>query len=460
MKNKNKKAFAPILIIIAVLAFAAYFVSTGAINKISTGDLTGSTVDGYIQVPYIPFLKCDLSGTTGDYTKTIDGSGGQWLEIPENTNGYDVRLTSEKKGTFETGRRFEYYICPQRGITTNCDHKFSETKAGDFDLNLGKISNGRYVWVEYQGQYLFSYRARPGANYKITYQPYTLQRTDILRGSGEIQGSEGCNVPNNEWDNRLISNFKDKSASDGVRKLQPNEIFNYFSGTITRMSEGNMDGSFYCIYSNGIATLYPVRTLKTASSTYNVVDVSESAGTQSCCSGDNLPDKTCVKGNWISTEKAECGLLSPCEGNEWRQNLGTDKQVIRYECVNSKCVAKTKTVDCNKDSDCASTNLRCNLNNFKCEIASVGVEDKGTAVLATSETDCIKQGNKWIPKKTTNTGLLFGLIPYGGKTEVVEAHCEATQINWLFWILTLLILIILFYFGKPLLISLKGVLRI
>jgi hypothetical protein len=450
--NKNKKAIAPLLIIalIGILIAGAYY---GVLN---TGSLVGAS--GYIEAPYIPFLKCDLSGTTRDYTKTIDGSAGQWLEIPDNTNGYSVTLMSEKSKLFDSNRRFDYYICPQKSKTTNCVHKTTEWKAGNFDLSLGQQASGRYVWVEYQGVYFFSQRPRPGASYKITYQPYTLQRTDLLRGSGEILGSEGCNVPDSEWNNRLIASFKDKIPSDGVRKLQPNEIFNYFSGTITRMSEGNMDGNFYCIYSNGEAKLYPIKVLKTASNSYNVVDILTISGTQDCCSGDNLPDKTCVKGKWVSTVKAECSMINPCEGNDWRPDYGTDNKAIRYECVNSKCVVKTKTVECNKDADCKATNLRCNLNSFKCEIASVGVTDEGTEILATSETDCLKQGNKWVPKTTTKKGLLFGLIPFGGSTEVVEAHCEPGT-NWLMWIIIIAVVGVILYFGWPFIVSILQGLR-
>lgn len=219
------------------------------------------------------------------------------------------------------------------------------------------------------------------------------------------------------------------------------------------MSEGNMDGKYYCIYSNGVANLYPVIKLTTASNSYNVVDVtSGSKGTQDCCSGDNLPDKTCVNGVWKPTANAECSTLNPCEGNEWRQNLGTDKQVIKYNCVNSKCVAETKTVDCNKDSDCASTNLRCNSNTFKCEVASVGVNNEGTKVLATDETTCVKNGDKWIPKTTSKKCPLFGLIPIGCSTEVVEAHCESGTINYLKWILIIGGSLILYiYILRPLL---------
>lgn len=458
IKPMNKKGVIhPLVLAIGFIASLLTILSISGIINIqgAVAELTGTSSGEYIQVPYIPFLKCDLSGTTRDYTRTISGTGGQWLELPDNTNGYSIKLMSEKLTTFETMRRFEYYICPQESITTNCIRKVTDWKAGDFYINLGTLADGRYVWAEYQGVYWLSYRARSGASYQITYQPYTLQRTDLLRGSGEILGSEGCYVPYTEWNERLISSFKDKVPSDGDRTLQPNEIFNYFSGTITRMALGNIENGKYCVYSNGVATLYPIIPLKTAIATYNVVDVNSPSGTQACCSGDNIPDKTCVNGKWVSTLNEECSFLNPCEGNDWRPNYGIDKQVVRYECVSSKCVLKTKAVDCNKDSDCASTNLRCNPTTFKCEVASIGVDDAGTQVLATSELDCLNQGNKWIPKTTTRTGLLWGIIPFGGTTEVVEAHCEPQTIKWLLWIAIGFIVVAFFLFSSRLMAGIR-----
>ncbi len=228
------------------------------------------------------------------------------------------------------------------------------------------------------------------------------------------------------------------------------------------MSQGNLESNGkYCIYSNGVGNLYPVVPISFASGNYNVVDVTRgNSGTQDCCSGDNLPDKTCINGVWIPTAKAECSVLDPCEGNEWRANYGTDNQKIRYECIESKCVAKIVNVDCNKDAGCKSTNLRCNPNTFTCEFASVGVDTPGTPVLSTTETECLKEGNKWIPKTTTKTGLLGGLIPFGGSTEVVEAHCEQSGINWTKIIIIVLIIAFLFFFRNYILAGLKSLRRL
>ena len=450
----NKKGQTQLIVIVLLILSVGTIAVLAVTGNINLADITQScsASDGYIQVPYIPFLKCDLSGTTRDYTLSIPSVGGDWVQIPENTNGYSVRLMSEKVGVFSSNRRFEYYICPQKGITTNCIHKITDDKSGAFDVSLGQIASGSYVWAEYQGACLLKVCAKAGATYQVVYQPYTLQRTDVLRGSGEILGSEGCHVPDAEWAARLTATFEGKPAPTS-RDLQPNQVFNYFSGTITRIASGNLEANGkYCIYSNGVGTLYPVVQLNTASGCYNVVDVNNgNAGIQDCCSGDDLPDKTCVKGKWVSTVNAECDTLNPCKGPDWNPEIGTDKTVIRYNCVNSKCVAQTKTVDCNKDSDCAATNLRCNLNTFKCEVASVGVNTPGTTVLATDETTCVKDGNTWIPKTTTKKCPLFGLLPIGCSTNVVEAHCEDKTTNWLLWFsIILVIIILLLIFGKKL----------
>jgi len=423
--NKNKKGIAPLMLLIA----GAVLIIAGSLGYLSLGSIIGS--DGYIQVPHYATLKCEQSGVSKDFTATISSSGGDWLNLPENTNEYSVRLISEKASAFSTARRFEYYICPQKALLSNCVHKYTDYNQGGFDTSLGTISGSKYVWAEYQGVYLLSYRARSGASYQITYKPFVLIRYDSLRGGQQEVSSTGCQVPGSDisWTNRILSTDGLK-IPNGVAKsqtMQPGERFNYVSGTITRMSEGNVENGKYCIYSNGQATLYDIKQLVTASNTYNVVDTDAKLGTQECCSGDNLPDRTCQNGKWVSTATSQCSLINPCEGSEYRRDYSNDMQVIKYSCVSGKCVAQTKQVECNKDTDCTS-NMRCDTNKWSCVMAS-NINIAGDESLPTDQATCEKKGYNWIPKKTEKSGGFLKI--FGTKEIIIEAHCEKPTSWWI-----------------------------
>lgn len=458
---KSKKAFAPILALILLVGASIVLLSySGVIN---TGSLLSSN-GGYIQAPYYATISCTQSGASKSFSQPI-ATDGQWLnsQLPSNTNEWSIRLLSESGTLFSTGRRFEYYICPQQSLSSNCIRKFypisSPYPAGNFDYQLGTISSDKYIWVQYQGQYLLNWRGRTGSTFEVTYKPFVLKRDDKFRGGvQEVSGAIGCEIPATDpaWTDRITSTLLGGvKIAPGSRTLSVGQDFNYISGTVTRMATGNVESNGqYCIYSNGIATLYPIKQLQTASYSYDVVDVTYSSGSQDCCSGDNTPDRTCVNGKWQSTQNAECSFINPCEGSEWRADLTTAKQKIRYECISGKCQAQTQPALCTKDSDC-STNMRCDTNLFACVMAST-VGGAGVTPLATNEVDCNKQGNKWIPKTSTSSG---GFLGFGGKTVIVEAHCEKPTAWWKQVLLIFSIIVLLIMFVKFVLPTLRHMLK-
>ena len=435
----NKKAMFPLLIVAAFILITGLLITTNVLNP---GDIIGGVENGYFSIPHYATIKCEQSGTAKFYTNSL-ATDGQWLELPSNANQYDIKFKYGDTPLWSTIGYVEYYICPQKSISSNCQYQKGVSHS---DVNVGAVSGSSYVWAQKiktnaigLGKY-----ADDGASYTITYNPFVLLRYDSLRGGQqEVSGAIGCQVPSYDegWANRVISAIG-LSVPDGTAKtqiLQPGERFNYISGSLLSVAAGNLDGNAYCIYSNGKATIYPIRSLTTGKATYNIVDTNIPSRTQECCSGDNLPDKTCVNGQWLSTATNECGLFNACEGSEWRRDFNADSQLIKYDCINNKCAVAIKQVECTKDSDCSS-NFRCNTNSWVCEQASE-ITTEGVKSIPTDESTCRNKGYNWVPKTTTKIGT-WPFNIFGSKTTVVEAHCEppASIWKWIFYGVVIIII--------------------
>ena len=70
----------------------------------------------------------------------------------------------------------------------------------------------------------------------------------------------------------------------------------------------------------------------------------------------------------------------------------------------------------------------------------------GIVPLPTSEDDCFEKGYTWVPKRTITTGMLYGLLPFGGTKVEQEAHCEKPT-SWIkIGLIILLFAILIFVF--------------
>lgn len=458
---KNKKGLAPLIAIIGIIAGLITIMSAfGVINiKGSIASVTGSAE--YIQAPYFATISCVQSGTSKSFSGTIAESG-EWIsdKLPKNTNEWAVTLY-ENNQPFLTDPFFEYYVCPQRQILTNCRHYDGKSSTSGTQLILPLVSADDFIWVQKQTYVFFNRKGSDGGTFTVTYKPFELWRQDSFRGGyQQVSGALACQIPYSDpaWSNRVLSSVGVDVDIASSRDLRPGESFNYISGTVTRLSEGNTQDGGYCIYSNGQGKIYPITQVTTPSGAYNIVDVTKSpTKTVQCCNGDNLPDKTCVNGQWQSTIQAECSFLDPCEGTEWRASLQNVDQAVKYQCVEGQCVLKTKDVECTIDSQC-STNERCDVNSFTCEQASV-VGGAGDERVPLDQDACLKKGYKWIPEVSTKKDKFLGL--FGGSTVTVQAHCEAPgKFNWKLWIGLGLIVLILLAFRAPILLGIKKLFHI
>lgn len=459
----NNRGFAPILALLILLAGSIFIASaTGLVNiKGSVASITGSS--DYIQAPYFATISCVQSGTSKSFSDGISKEG-EWISdsLPKNTNEWSVML-EENIGSKEFNGRifFQYYVCPQKTISSNCKRYDGISNTDPTFLNIGTISSDQHIWVQREGTYLFTERhdTNDKATFTVTYKPFSLYRQDSFRGGYQpVSGALACQVPYSDvaWSDRVLDAVGVDVDIATTRDLIPGESFNYISGTVTRLSEGNVQDGGYCIYSNGKGQIYPISKVTTASGNYNIVDVTDSPiKSVQCCTGDNLPDKTCVNGQWKSTIQAECSLFNPCEGTEWRASLQNLDQAVKYQCVQSQCKLEEKNVECTVDSQC-STNEKCDQNSFTCEQASV-VGGPGEERIPLNQVDCVAKGYKWIPEKTTKKDKFLGL--FGGESVTVEAHCEVPgPFNWKLWLGLGFVVIILFAFRSKLLIFVKKIL--
>lgn len=349
----------------------------------------GSVVNSgdYIQAPYYGTVSCAaLPG--GDLSFTNDlSSNGQWLDLPTNTKSWTITLHKNTNSVLTT-YGFEYYVCPQKNIISNCEHfDWLAGASSDQSDKSFTVSSKKFVWAQKQSQginTLFKRSGSSGGTYEVSYTAYGLLRTDATRGGQQYlnpaDSTAGCTVPYSDvsWENRILSASGVSGLTTATsRDLQPEEKFNYISGTITKLAAGNVQtykgSSAYCVYANGQANLYPISQVQTPQATYNIVDTQgASIGTEICCPGDNLPDKTCGSNfQWIATANSQCSITNPCEGTEWRADLTNTKQAIKYACVSGSCQAQTKAVECTVSSQCG-TNQYCDPNSFTCVNGQVG----------------------------------------------------------------------------------------
>ena len=365
--TKNK-----IMVVLIIMGVFGLMILLPAFNLLPQ---TAFGATGYIQAPVFATLQCQQSGASKTYTGTIPADG-YWISryLPKNTNEWSIVLRASDN--YEIGKHyFEYYICPQESFT-NCRNTRVEILYGK-ELNLGVIPSTSHVWVQYQKSIIpYQYSASSGASFIPTYKPFVLIRDDIFRGGRqELSSSLGCNVPTDDaaWLNRVVStttaSLSGKTITPAVTTvMKPGEIFNYITGTVTRIADGNTQSGGYCIYNNGRATIFGIDSISTPSGSYNIVNVDKVLSYAQCCNSQSMPGYTCQNGQMIPIAQAECRYSSDCGSIEYIRDPSAPKTIYRYTCQEGKCMKQTRTVGCSTDSDCP-TNSRCSTVTWSCQIA-------------------------------------------------------------------------------------------
>lgn len=461
--NKHGFGIIPIIIIIAIVATLAILITA---NEINFASVTGQpTYPGFIQLPVSATISCVQSGQAATLSYQTDSdlnipNGGYWLSdnLPSNTNAWNVQL-NVNPGFFSCiggGDQVEIYECTARNFASCYFHQFLPQGlviANQQTIQLGSIPSTNYVWVQTQCSRLGSKIGINGGTATVTYNPYILQRSDVLRGGiTYFANNIGCNVPNSDSSiaNAIISEFGISTNTQVYHgnQMQPGQSFNYITGTVTSITQGNTatynGQQVYCVHQNGNgnAAIYPIGQITTNSNTYRVVDLTSNPIVSNllCCPGDNLPNgQTCADNfRWTQIANSQCDILRPCGGSGWVPNLQNPTQVISYQCINNQCVAQTKTVDCTINSQCA-TNQICDPANYKCVDAS----QQGSGLMR--GVNYLNGGLTWWEIALIIIGialLLFILFRFGVLQKLVQFFLAIIK-HPAFWITAAIILLII-----------------
>lgn len=474
----NKKGIAPLLMILLIGSIIIISYNYG---YLSTGSLTGS--GSYIERPVFKYVKCEsLSGLK--YSEPLQISEqGQWLNKPSVTDKYTVELTFPRDNII--GRRLEYYVCNSRSLTaSNCrlpdSRSFNKggikqtvTNTGTFVID--NIRPNEYVWVQYQKPYFLTWKGGSGATYKIGFIPYGLREYDVLSGSPNPLNPNDCEVPaeSDSWRDRLLSTDVDKANEKidknvNERVLQPNEVRWYVSGYLTSAAPSFMltykGKEAWCRSTGTSAEIYQINSVTLGSGTYKIAspDWSDNLGSETCCPKSTRGDEVCGDNfQWKKINNAECGAFKSCGYPNFVPY--SEKQLIKYSCVQGKCQSQIKEVECANDFDCKDSNQLCDLNSYTCVEANVNLKGQKLETIPDNQADCDKKGGKWITQQSKkNSGILcFDSLGLGlcKKEIITQEFCDTSKPNYLLWIALFIVGIIAFIFFIPIFMPLINSLR-
>lgn len=363
------------------------------------GFIRQTTLSGfYIESPTFYYFECNAASKPVESTKTIltTGSSG-WLSIPSNTDTADLYIRQiETPKWFATDRRITYTICHANNI---CDPEVATPANSFFSKNgvptvvIHNLLTTDRVWIRYQYQnLLFQWKdyTNSGAEYYFAYKPFILWKVDMF-GGGKTEYTtieQGCKFPS-----AVVGGLIDSSSNINL-KTQTSSSDSYldfyktrnFIGTFVPISPSNVNfvtyngQTGYCLNRQ----VFAISTVTTNSDIYRIVDTNFNtrlASSVECCPGEKEPTRICnSKFKWENIDTAECSTYKPCAGADWAISTGTS--LIRYNCINGKCVAETKTVECTDNNQCG-TGKTCDTKIYQCvkvETGSVGCLSNQTLI--------------------------------------------------------------------------------
>jgi len=164
----------------------------------------------------------------------------------------------------------------------------------------------------------------------------------------------------------------------------------------------------------------------------------------------------------------DCTYSTQCE------NLGNPYAVsrtvaVKEVCIDGTCQQTEIDIECNSDAACVSLygdNWVCELSNYNfgtCIKQTIVQPYCGDGYCSTGETkdNCIADCEIECPidwKLVTNIKKVncnIGFPLYWGCDQQIERTCIKAQVNWLLWIAVVIGVLLLFTFGKPLLLTIR-----
>lgn len=484
MKKMNKKGIAPLLIVLIGLIVVGALVYSGFnFKNLSTASLTGS--GNYIERPVFKYVKCEAVGslTNSVYAQLDYAGNGGWALKPSVTDQYTINVQA----------KHPLSLCPVNVIYSVCTSQV-ESKENCLNKYQVKVPVDSTVWDDYKFVVAIT-GVKPleyvhlqinGCNklsdsnikYQVSFMPYGLREYDVLSGSANPINPNDCTdnrAGQSSWNDRLLGSDSSKvnsiknTISVNEKKLQPNEVRWYVSGYLTSAAPSfaltYQGKSAWCRQTGTSAEIYKINTLTLGSGTYRIAsaDYSDFLGSVKCCPGEVSGNQVCQSDfTYKPIIDSTCGGFQACGSPNWVPFA--EKTLIKYSCDSStgKCVSQTKKVECANDYDCRTSNNLCDLNTYKCVNPNVNLNGQKITIAPDNSADCKEQGGTWkttSETKKTGTFCIFG-VGLCEQNTITTAYCDTSGTNWLLYIVIAAVIIILIIFGKPIIMSIRGIFRI
>lgn len=464
MNKRAAASLAVIILLVGALVIVGY--EYGVLN---VGTLTGS--GSYIERPVFKYVKCEALSALKYSVKEPLAKNGEWVPKPSVSSSYNVRVTI-KKTPFGIGtHKLGYAICNSKTAKKENCREIQKVKVTKGQvLTISDVRQEEFVKLEYVlDKGIIGATRIQGADYQIGFVPYGLREYDVLSGSSNPVNPNDCIVSSSDdsWRDRFLSTDSNKvdnqiSKNTNERRLQPEEVRWFVSGYLTSAEPSfvlkyrNQDA--WCRTTGSSAEIYKINKVKLGSGTYKIAnpDWSDYLGSETCCPTSTRADEVCNKNfKWEQIKGSECGSFKSCGSPNWVPY--TENEIIKYSCVNGRCVSETKEVDCASDYDCKDSNQICNLNTFKCVDANVNLKGQVIETLADNQADCQAKGGQWITSKKKKYDPL-SLVGVTEPTLLINEYCDMpSKTNWLLYILIALGIIGAAAFWKPLLTLIKQI---
>lgn len=471
MNNKGVSSLIAGFIVFSLISIGILI----AVGQINLGQISGS--GSYIERPVFYYDKCTaIAGLTYSAEQNL-ATAGQWITPPSVSSSYDVEIIIPKAKLF-SGTLIEYYVCNQANFydKSNC-RIYSQTEEVERRFtNIGEtrrftikdVRGEEHVWVQYQSITFGNRKGLSGALYKIAWVPYGIKQYNVLAGGNAPIVSDSCTYPSSQTDTILSTDAdKVKSIYSGVdestneRVLQPEEERWYVAGYLTSAGPSfaltYQGKEAWCRQNGNNAEIYAINEIKTSGGTYKIAsaDYSDYLGIAGvCCPSSTRGSDVCNKNfQWEVIEQAECGAFKSCGSVKWVPY--TEKQLIRYSCINGKCQSETKKVSCASNFDCNDANQICDLNIYECVEANVNLKGDYIATVPDDASECSAKGGKWITKSSQDYSI-WNRIGIGKPDTVVTEYCKmAKPVNWFLWIMIGIVLLFLIIFWRKIVTAIK-----
>lgn len=385
MNNRGLAWLIPVIIIVLGLVFLGFVVSDGFINKL---DIVNG--ENYVQAPTFYYYECApaTNPVESKHVALTTGSSNGYITCPSNSEQCDLWVSqTEKTAWYSLSRRLVYQICHSSGqcdpkVYVSGDHWYIPYSKATPSVHIPNLIQGDKVSINYQSQnLLMQWSDKPnGAEWYQTYKPFILWKTDMTNeGRTEYTTQEeGCNFPSGSVSgliNSVVNSIKPikEQSSTSNTNLGFYKTRN-FIGTYIPISTANVNfvtyngQNGYCLNRQ----VFAITTVNTNGGTYKIVDQNFNtrlATSVACCPNENEPTRTCNNNfQWVDKtqpNEGQCSLFKACEGADWAPNPTAGKSLIRYNCINTRCVAETKSVSCTVNTDCGS-GQSCDTKLWKC----------------------------------------------------------------------------------------------